>query len=152
MRPAFFQCPNCLKPIGAWLEYTGTFRKDTFDDLVSWDGPAWQKDWKVDEIWPEPAKDSTPDDVPPAAARSFVQAEENRQRKNYEAAGMSYRRCLEISLKTAAPDAKGMLDARIKAMAQTGQLTPDLASWANTVKLLGNEAAHGRTHPKQGRH
>jgi hypothetical protein len=60
---------------------------------------------------------------------------------------MAFRRALELALKDKAPELKGTLQKRIDALAKETKLTPDLATWAHSVRELGNEAAHDEPEP-----
>ena len=59
-----------------------------------------------------------------------------------EAAGMMFRKTLEIALKTIRPDDTGSLKTRIDLAAKAGAITTDLAEWAHRIRLDGNDAAH----------
>lgn len=58
------------------------------------------------------------------------------------AAGMTFRKTLEVALKTIRPNDQGNLKKRIDAAAKAGAITEDLAKWAHRIRLDGNEAAH----------
>ena len=59
-----------------------------------------------------------------------------------EAAGMMFRKTLEVALKTIRPEDQGNLKNRIDEAAKAGAITKDLAEWAHRIRLDGNEAAH----------
>ena len=61
---------------------------------------------------------------------------------NWTAAGMMFRKTLEIGLKEKFPDIEGTLARRINIAAERGGLTPDLAAWAHQIRLDGNDAVH----------
>jgi hypothetical protein len=60
---------------------------------------------------------------------------------------MAYRRTLELALKDIAPQLKGTLEKRIDTLAKDSKLTPDMATWAHSVRELGNEATHDEPEP-----
>ena len=62
--------------------------------------------------------------------------------QNPDAAGMSFRKTLDIALKEKFPALKGKLVERIEQAAAQGQLTRDLADWAHQIRVDGNEATH----------
>ena len=62
--------------------------------------------------------------------------------KNYDAAGSMFRTALEAGLKEKFPKVEGMLKARIQQAADQHGLTPDLADWANRIRLDANAAVH----------
>lgn len=82
-----------------------------------------------------------PEDLPPAVARYFEQGVDCL-RGNYDAAGMMFRKSLEVGLGVKFPDSKGGLAERIKGLAKNASLTQDLAEWADHIRLEGNDAAH----------
>lgn len=54
------------------------------------------------------------------------------------------RRCMEIALKTFAPDIDAWkLEKRIDRLANENKITPALQEWAHELRLDGNEALHG---------
>ena len=53
-----------------------------------------------------------------------------------------FRKALDTGLKHKFPEIEGNLFARIKAAEAKHELTPDLAAWANQIRLDGNDAAH----------
>lgn len=86
-------------------------------------------------------------DTPDNVARNFIQAEEAAKRNHREAAGMAYRRTLELTLKDKAPHLNGTLEKRINTLAADGKLTQDIADWAHSIRTLGNEATHDEDEP-----
>jgi hypothetical protein len=53
-----------------------------------------------------------------------------------------YRRALEMALSHKYPDLKGTLFERIRKLVSDGVLTKELGDWADSIRLIGNEAAH----------
>ncbi|MDF0490682.1 DUF4145 domain-containing protein [Sphingomonas sp. H39-1-10] len=95
------------------------------------------------QVWPAPEAARIPDDLPPEVERALGQAEHNFSSLGCEeAAAMMYRRALEIGLKKAYPEMKGMLAARIKQLVAEHHLPAPLGEWLDQVKLIGNEGAH----------
>ena len=62
--------------------------------------------------------------------------------RNYDAAGTMFRTALEAGLKEKFPAIGGMLNQRIQQAATNHGLTPDLAEWADRIRLDANPAAH----------
>ena len=60
---------------------------------------------------------------------------------------MTFRRVLELTMKDKGPELKGTLEKRINKLAEEGKLTPDIAEWAHSIRVLGNEAAHDDEEP-----
>lgn len=62
-----------------------------------------------------------------------------------DAAGAMFRKTLETALKEKFPDRGEMsLAKRIATAAEDGDLTPDLAAWADQIRIDGNDAAHDK--------
>lgn len=99
--------------------------------------------WRLKAFWPNPPGPLIPELLPPDVERVYLQAERNFPvAGNEEAAGTMYRKALDIGLKKIDPALSGMLGPRIKALAKAGKLTSDIAVWSDTVRDVGNEAAH----------
>lgn len=96
--------------------------------------------FKITPAPPEPPK-YLPDNV----QNYFRQGVDNLS-GNYDAAGSMFRKALDIGLKERFPDNEKKtfttLKARIKEAANSGDLTADLAAWANEIRVGGNEAVH----------
>ena len=93
-------------------------------------------------IAPEPPGLQAPRHTPVHAARFYEQALDNLQRKNWDAAAAMLRKTLENSLKERFDDPTSSLYAIIKKAADNHDLTPDLAKWADQIRLGGNKALH----------
>ncbi|MEO1169113.1 MAG: DUF4145 domain-containing protein [Pseudomonadota bacterium] len=144
----FFVCQICSKPIGVWLKKEATVQgASAVHELHKWQQTIEDGGWSVTDFWPELQETRAPDDVPERVANNFIQAEEAAARGHREAAGMAYRRSLELALKDVAPELGGMLKTRIDKLSKDGRLTPDLKDWAHSVRDLGNEAAHEESQP-----
>ncbi|MFT8326723.1 DUF4145 domain-containing protein [Gluconobacter oxydans] len=104
---------------------------------------------EIIEISPPCPTPNIPDYLPDNIERSFLEAERSRISGNILAAGMTYRRALEMATKDKARDlpARKILAQRIELLAKENRLTPALADWANHIKDLGNEAAHEEDEP-----
>ena len=53
-----------------------------------------------------------------------------------------YRRSLDLALKEAFPEEKGMLDAKLKKLVQQKMLPEAIGKWAHEVRVIGNDGAH----------
>ena len=53
-----------------------------------------------------------------------------------------FRKALDTALKSKFPDTKGRLVKRIQKLTEEHKLTPNLAEWADQVRLGGNDVAH----------
>lgn len=98
---------------------------------------------KLLQAWPEAPKPRIPQHLDARVARALLQAESNFAIKgNEEAAGMMYRKALEVALDLKFPDVPGMLKAKIKKLVDRRDLTAAIGAWADHIRELGNEAAH----------
>jgi hypothetical protein len=107
--------------------------------------PGCLQDWgfSVLRFWPEQPQPNIPELLPPDIVRVYLQAERNFPIVgNEEASGTMYRKALDVGLKKIDPSLKGMLGPKIKALSKAGKLTDDIALWSDSIRDLGNEAAH----------
>jgi hypothetical protein len=134
-------CPKCDLPSSAKLSLINPTLG--IDQWAQWPGDYLQMGYGVERFWPEPPKPQIPELIHPDIDRVYLQAERNFVIEgNEEAAGMMYRKALDIGLKKIDSSLKGMLGARIKTLAKDGRLTASIAEWSDDVKTLGNDAAH----------
>lgn len=146
---AFYSCPVCEKPVTSLLRRTRRLDGRSPVDLNSWPGTVQDGGYDIQLTWPKPTMPAAPNDVPEHIARNFIQAEHARQRDHREAAGMVYRRTLEVALKDIDPDGRGMLKARIDSLTKSGKLNEQMSLWAHSVRVLGNEASHDEPEPSK---
>ncbi|WP_339077226.1 DUF4145 domain-containing protein [Acetobacter sp. AC2005] len=106
---------------------------------------------KVSNISPPPPKPTAPLFLPDNVERAFIEGERSRISGNVCAAGMTYRRSLELATKDKARDIPGAsgksLAARIRILAENQLLTPDIRDWADHIRIIGNESAHDEDEP-----
>jgi hypothetical protein len=102
----------------------------------------WKPEYfKVEKMHPASGTD-IPDHLPEEVARLFQQAADNVP-ANPDAAGTMFRKTLEAILRDKCPAATGLLKQRIEQAFEAGVLSADLSRYADTIRLEGNEAAHG---------
>lgn len=142
-----FLCPVCDKAVAAWFKHFKKVHGAAWSELHKWSRSTEEGGWQPIAIWPTPEKSTAPDDVPVQIARNFVQAKDAEARTHWEAAGMAYRRVLELTMKDKGPTLKGSLKDRIDKLADAGKLTPDIKDWAHSIRDLGNDATHEETEP-----
>lgn len=142
-------CPQCQKPVAAWLgrdtRVVGHMAPQhvvTSEQLVTQIAGL-----SILNFWPKPIQFEAPKDLPTSIERIFLQAEDCSRRGAREAAGMAYRRALELAMKDRAPTLEGSLARRIDEFARQGSITVDVAQWAHLVRQLGNEAVHDEGEP-----
>ncbi len=91
---------------------------------------------------PAPPDTGAPKHTPPNVAHFYRQGMENLG-GNWDAAGMTFRKALDVGLKFKFPeDSNVSLFERIKRASKRHDLTPELAEWAHQIRLDGNDAAH----------
>ncbi|MBL8883240.1 MAG: DUF4145 domain-containing protein [Hyphomicrobium sp.] len=133
------QLPACMHVVGG---RSGGLHAAVFEKTPD---PCSQG-WPVMGFWPEASRVQIPEYLPADVERAFKQAEDNYARVgNEEAAGMMYRKALDVAVKKIDPSLSGTLGPKLKALHKQGKLTTDIAEWADHVRALGNEAAHDDT-------
>lgn len=141
----YLRCPKCNFPCCAHIFAVHGRNKDPlrWNELEKQGGDITTYHWVIDELWPEAPGPLVPEYMPPNVSRIYLQAERNFSvTGNEEAAGMMYRKALDIALGQVDPSLTGMLGQKIKKLAANGRLTEDIAEWSDNIRDLGNEAAH----------
>jgi hypothetical protein len=139
-------CPKCALPSAALIE--SATNQTPFPNAVGSSGDVQSLRFDIKNFWPAAPGPIVPENLPPIVERAFLQAERNIATPgNEEAAGIMYRRALEVGLKVIAPDLEGTLYQRIKRLADDHRLTPALSDWAHEIRLLGNISAHDESAP-----
>ena len=86
-------------------------------------------------------RDPVPEDVPETIRRSFEQAVKCYRVHAYDASALMCRKALEAIC--AELDANGKsLKAKIESLSSANRIDPRLATWADSLRVVGNEAAH----------
>ncbi len=107
------------------------------------DGDPRDYGFAVKYIFPELKEPTAPDAVPEDIAGNYREAENNFARKNFESAGMMYRRILDRATKRLAPSQKSKtLYNRIEWLAKEHKITQELHALAHFLRDDGNEANH----------
>lgn len=151
---AFSTCSGCQKPVAIRFGRFAVGRggptpKIPANQIQNLKNTFGSANYTIMNVWPRHEESAAPDSLPKAVARNFVQADEARKRNHREAAGMAYRRALELAVKDRGPELKGTLQKRIDGLAAAGKLTLDLKTWAHSVRELGNEATHDEPEPSE---
>lgn len=143
-------CPHCHRPIGVlvavknrWTEdrYFEQFCDDFFDqaELASIDSEG----FLLRAIYPAPVEPFVPGHLPEPAAKAFRGGEATFANPDTaEVSAMSFRRSVEMAIKSQRPDLKGSLAKRIDALRDDGSIPAVLAEWAHEVRAIGNDGAH----------
>jgi transcription elongation factor Elf1 len=136
----YFNCPHCKMPSCATSIYVGD---GDVSRLLNMNENIQAHKIEIVNMWPEVPAAQIPADVPQNVARALLQAETNyRQGGHEEAAAVMFRKALETTFKTLAPELNGTLASRIKQLASAGRITNDISEWATEIKNLGNDGAH----------
>ncbi len=78
----------------------------------------------------------------PSVERAFREAESVWIARNFNAAGVMYRRAIERALKHLHPELNGTLAVRIHKLGGTAEVPATLVQLLDRVRYLGNDAAH----------
>jgi Domain of unknown function (DUF4145) len=119
-------------------------RKHSADyDFNAASGNLQTNDLTISRSWPDKVDNHVPDDLPPPIESLFVQALNCVRQGAWDAAGMTFRKVIDVSTKLLdKTSANKKLANRIDDLAEKGKITLDLKDWAHEVRLDGNEAAH----------
>jgi hypothetical protein len=108
--------------------------------------------YRVLELIPKEFKaDDAPKHTPPSIASYYNQACRALERGDWDAAGMAFRKALDISTKLLIRNINPSdlsarladnLYKRIEWLHAQGKLTPELKDWAHVIRGEGNDAAH----------
>ena len=111
---------------------------------IAREGFAEAKKKKLVEVLPRPLSTDAPNHTPKRVADLFRQAKKSEGAKSWDAAGMTYRKALEIGLNNKFPDLTDSWTPykKIQTAAKEHKLTLELAKWAHQIRALGNTAAH----------
>lgn len=98
--------------------------------------------WRVPVIWPARQPSGAPPHTPRAVASRFIQGENAYRRGDWNAAVAMYRSALDIAAK-GMPGVEGKdFFQRLKWLHDNNKITPEIRSWADHVRVEGNEALH----------
>lgn len=139
-------CPGCSMPVAILARYEGAAHEwgHWMNNLATSTGPIANHKLTYLRHWPAPPMPACPAHLPPNVEKAFLSAEHNFPQKGQEeASGMMYRRALELGLTAKYPERNGTLAQTIRGLVDDRVLTEDIGRWANDVRLIGNEAAHG---------
>jgi hypothetical protein len=101
-------------------------------------------DWSDPKLlWPSTGPTALPSDVPRKISAAFAQAQQCFSLGMHEPAAIMARKSIELACEDQGYG-KGHLVDRIKTMVKDGKLESRLADWANALREVGNEGAHGK--------
>ena len=94
-------------------------------------------------MWPQRTASIAPNHTPPSVAGRFLEGEAAYERHSWNAAVSMYRSALDIATKSLpGVPAKQSFYTRLKWLADNGRITAEMKTWADRVRLEGNEALH----------
>lgn len=96
----------------------------------------------VEDIWPGRLLSAAPLHTPASVAKRFLEGEAAYQRHSWNAAVAMYRSALDIATKAIEGTPAGTFYKRLEWLHQNHKITPDIWSWADHVRVEGNEALH----------
>ncbi|BBE08598.1 Uncharacterized protein MCB1EB_0437 [Mycoavidus cysteinexigens] len=139
---ALAECGSCYEPIALVINWVVPYPKKDLPHEY-FDAICTANNFFGLKVFPAPPATNAPDHVPDDVKRCFEQAAKSRNAGLFDAAGMMYRKTLEIALKGFAPEIVAWrLDTRIDKLAKEGQITPALRDWAHEIRTLGNDVVH----------
>ncbi len=135
-----FQCQHCQR--GVVAEFSGNMQ-----GFESWfrNGAAFTHCMiNVSGIWPDIEPTLAPIYTPDNISSFYVQGVESLASAHYDAAGMTFRKALDISVKVLNPAAnkRDSLQKRINTIPVEAGVTPAMKEWAHIIRDDGNDAAH----------
>lgn len=96
----------------------------------------------VIRYFPDVVEPIAPENVPDNIGRYYLQGIDSLRRSNFDAAGMMFRKAIDIAIKDLNPTGKGNLFSRINSIPDAVGVTPAMKAWAHEIRDLGNDAAH----------
>jgi hypothetical protein len=124
-RVTFASCPACDAPLLAAQNDIGS----------GWDAP--------ERIYPPRDRDFTWDEVPSNIVRAFNEARTCFRTKAFTAAAIMCRKTLEGICLEHGVKSSGTLAAQLQKLKENGIIESRLFEWAEALRTMGNEAAHG---------
>lgn len=99
-------------------------------------------------IHPARTVSKSPEHVPAAAAKAYLEGSENLSDGRYSSAVAMFRRAIDVGTKQFNSDIDvWRLEKRIDKLAAEGLITKDLQAWTHKIRLEGNEAIHELEEP-----
>ena len=121
------RCPRCGRPFLASEKVT--------------DVECWTSDPEIVVLFPAISTRVPLDSLPPLVRTSYAQAARCLEASLFEPCAIMCRKCVEAVCHTLG-ESKGSLASRLKALRSSGAIDDRLATWADQLRLVGNDAAH----------
>lgn len=99
--------------------------------------------WTISGPWPSRSASAAPPHTPESVKRRFLEGEDAYRRQSWNAAVAMYRSALDIATKAleGVPQRLKFYD-RLQWLHENHRITPEIRSWADVVRVEGNEALH----------
>ncbi len=98
--------------------------------------------YRIVETWPKSGHVNI-EHVPDNISQFYQQASENLKSQRWDAAGVMFRKTLDVATKTIDPQLKSIsLYRRIGILVESNMLTSAMGEWAHEIRLDGNDAVH----------
>lgn len=131
-------CAACRKPITAQVR-----RKDGTSASPNGIAGAIEPAFVILNAWPDRKAAGAPAHTPLAVARRFLEGESAYERHSWNAAVAMYRSALDIGTKALDGVPQGQtFFKRLEWLHDNHRITPDMRSWADQVRIDGNDALH----------
>lgn len=130
-----FECPRCHGGVAVKAESTsGRSFSQAIGDIT--------REFAGVDAFPKRPPIDAPEYLPAPVQTAYLEAAHCLRDARWNAAAMMFRRAIELSVKSVAPEGKGDLRTRIDALAAGYAITPAMQEWAHHIRLEGNAAAH----------
>jgi len=137
-----FSCPTCFDLVGVHVISNLAVSSFATGRNGSLKGHMGQH-FRLKSLYPRAPETVIPDHISDNVSRCFSQAADNAKRRQMDAAGAMYRKCLDLATKELDASLAGKnLAPRIDSLHKSGLLTDALKEWAHAIRLDGNDAAH----------
>ena len=163
----FFMCRKCREGVVAKLRSKAN---DAADKPSACDGDPLDQGFELLEVHPKPPPRDTPKHLPEEIAVHYREAVDTLRHRNFIAAGMVFRKVLQLATTALATDVKRATDVkdegsktesladwfrrkklnlgpRVDALADQHLITSAMRDWADQIRIDGNEATHGEEKP-----
>lgn len=138
---AHARCLCCYRPSSALLERTS--HATTAAEIAELSSPL-KAGWAIVKVWPEAPLPDIPGHLPESVQEMLTEAETAFSFENdlTRTSAMAFGKALELAIKQF-PEATGHnLADKIRSLGASGRITPDLAEWVQTLRLVRNDAMH----------
>ena len=137
-----FLCENCEKPLIVFAKAEMRNSKYLGIRDVKQADESFQKcGWRVVDTWPKPAfrTEKAPAGVPDNIATLFEHSQDAASRGAHDLAIMGFHRVLKMAQAKISSDKPRKLHPWVLSLIESGHLSADMRSWANSVKGLRSD-------------